>query len=434
MRYSERFESKRFDPSSASHTALPTARTAAAVTASATTTRSPRVTAWRTAVFAIFATNGLGISAVISRTPTIRDELHITVAEVGVLIVAASIGAIVGLLLSSHIVHWLGGRRTIAITLSACGIGVAGIGLGAALGSYAVAWISLLVYGAASSICDVGMNVEGAGVERASGTAIMPWFHAAWSLGGVISAGLGSIAAFAGIPPVVHFAVIGAIIVASAIVATRFIPRVDPDAADEPRLTFRERMSVWLEPRTLLIGVVMLGMAFAEGSANDWLALGVHDDRHFNDGQAALAFGTFATAMTVGRILGVPLINRLGRVVSLRAAAIAALLGLALVILVPVPAVTYIAIAVWGLGASLGFPVGISAAGDEPAKAAARVSVVATLAYGAFLVGPPVIGFVGQHVGVLNALWIVFGLIVIAALAIPAARPPRAPDDADPGT
>jgi fucose permease len=184
----------------------------------------------------------------------------------------------------------------------------------------------------------------------------------------------------------------------------------------------------------LFIGLIVLGMTFAEGSANDWLALGVHDDRNFNDGQAALAYGTFATAMTVGRILGVPLINRLGRVVSLRAAALAALVGLALVILVPVPAFTYVAIAVWGLGASLGFPVGISAAGDEPAKAAARVSVVATLAYAAFLVGPPVIGFVGQHVGVLNALWIVFGLIVIAALAIPAARPPRAPVDADPGT
>jgi fucose permease len=396
--------------------------------------RTRPVGAWRAAVFAIFATNGLGIAAVISRTPTLRDELHITVAAVGVLIVAASIGAIVGLLLSSHVLHWLGGRRTIVIMLTACGVGVAGIGVGAALGSYVVAWASLLIYGAGSSICDVAMNVEGTAVERAGGRAIMPWFHAAWSLGGVISAGIGSIAAFAGIPPVVHFAVIGVIIVISAIVTTRFLPGVDPAGETEPRLTFRERMSVWLEPRTLLIGVIMLGMAFAEGSANDWLAIGVHDDRGFNDGQAALAFGTFATAMTVGRILGVPLINRFGRVASLRAAAISALIGLAVVILVPIPGITYAAIVLWGLGASLGFPVGISAAGDEPGKAAARVSVVATLGYAAFLVGPPVIGFVGQQIGVLTALWIVFGLIVIATLAVPAARPPRAPVDADPGT
>lgn len=391
----------------------------------ATVTTPAHVRAWRTSIFTIFAINGLGISAVISRTPTLRSELHISVSAVGVLIVAASIGAIVGLLLSSHIVHWLGGRRTLVITLSACGVAVAGIGTGAALGSYLVAWTSLLVYGAASSICDVAMNVEGTGVERATGSAIMPWFHAAWSLGGVISAGIGSVAAFAGVPPVIHFSVIGVLIVIGAIVTTRFVPRREAVADDQPRVSFRERMSVWLEPRTLLIGVIMLGMAFAEGSANDWLALGMHDDRHFSDGQAALAFGAFATAMTAGRIIGVPLINRFGRVAALRAAAISALVGLAIVILVPVPWISYAAIVLWGLGASLGFPVGISAAGDEPTKATARVSVVATLAYGAFLVGPPVIGFVGQHIGVLNALWIVFGLIVLATLAVPAARPPR---------
>jgi fucose permease len=393
-----------------------------------TTTRAPRVASWRAAVFAIFATNGLGLSAVISRAPTLRAELHISVAEMGVLIVAGSVGAIIGLLLSSHIVHWLGGRLTIAITLSACGVAVAGIGVGAALGSYGFAWGALALYGASSSICDVAMNVEGTGVERASGKAIMPWFHAAWSLGGVISAGAGSVAAFSHVPPSVHFAVIGVIIIVGALVATRFIPRMPAVSDDAPRFTFRERMSVWREPRTLLIGLIMLGMAFAEGSANDWLAIGFHDDRHVTDGQAALAFGAFATAMTIGRIVGVPLLNRFGRVAVLRGAALSALAGLAVVILVPVAAVGIVGVVLWGLGASLGFPVGISAAGDEPEKATARVSAVATLAYAAFLIGPPVIGFVGQHRGVLTALWIVFGLIVLAAIAIPAARPPKRPD------
>ena len=128
--------------------------------------------------------------------------------------------------------------------------------------------------------------------------------------------------------------------------------------------------------------------------------------------------------MTVGRIAGVPLLNRFGRVAILRGAAVAALLGLAIVILVPIPAIGVVGVVIWGLGASLGFPVGMSAAGDDPAKATARVSAVATLAYGAFLIGPPVIGFVGQHIGVLTALWIVFGIVALGALAIPAARPP----------
>ena len=86
----------------------------------------------------------------------------------------------------------------------------------------------------------------------------------------------------------------------------------------------------------------------------------------------------------------------------------------------------------WGLGASLGFPVGMSAAADDPARAAARVSAVATVGYAAFLVGPPLIGFVGEHIGVLNALLIVLGLIILATLAAPAARPPKSARDAGP--
>jgi fucose permease len=395
------------------------------VTDTATTTRA-RAISWRNAVFAIFATNGLGISAIISRAPTLRSQLHISVAEMGILIFASAVGSIVALLLSSHVVHWLGGRRTIAVMLSGCGVAVVGVGIGAQLGSYVFAWGALFLFGFCSSICDVAMNVEGSGVEHAIDRAIMPWFHAAWSMGTVVSAGLGSIAAFAGIPPVAHFAVIGAVIVVGAIVATRFVPRAEPvEEETSEKVGFRERMSVWLEPRTLLIGLIMLGMAFAEGSANDWLAIGFHDERGLDAGQAALVFGAFTTAMTIGRIGGVPLLNRFGRVTVLRAAAIAALIGLAVVILVPIPAVGVVGVVLWGLGASLGFPVGMSAAGDDPAKAAARVSAVATVAYGAFLIGPPLIGVVGQHIGVLTALWIVFGLVALGALAIPAARAPK---------
>jgi cyanate permease len=81
-------------------------------------------------------------------------------------------------------------------------------------------------------------------------------------------------------------------------------------------------------------------------------------------------------------------------------------------------------IVVWGLGASLGFPVGMSAAADDPARAAARVSVVATIGYAAFLGGPPLLGFVGDHVGTLQALLVVAVLLVPSLFAVRAAREP----------
>jgi cyanate permease len=77
----------------------------------------------------------------------------------------------------------------------------------------------------------------------------------------------------------------------------------------------------------------------------------------------------------------------------------------------------------WGLGASLGFPVGMSAAADDPQHAAARVSVVASIGYLAFLAGPPLLGFLGDHIGVLHALLVVVALALPALLVTPATRP-----------
>jgi cyanate permease len=99
-----------------------------------------------------------------------------------------------------------------------------------------------------------------------------------------------------------------------------------------------------------------------------------------------------------------------------------------LVVLGQVAILVVLGIVLWGLGASLGFPVGMSAAADDPKRAAARVSVVSTIGYTAFLAGPPVLGFIGSQVGVLNALLVVSIVLVPSALVVPATRPPATVD------
>jgi MFS family permease len=377
-------------------------------------------------VFAIFALNGFGISAWVARIPSVRDHLEITVAQVGILIFGLSAGSLIGLILASHVVHWLGGRQSIRLAMMGAGVALAGIGFGTTvLSNFGVVLAALLLYGFCSSICDVAMNVEGAAVERTTGRTIMPLFHASWSLGTVAGAGLGSLAAFSGIDPVWHLSTIGLLLIVVTPIVARFIPddeRIAEDGTATVALTFRQRMSIWIEPRTLLIGLIVLGMAFTEGSANDWLALAMVDDRGVDNGQGALLFGVFTVSMTVGRIIGGPLIDRVGRVIALRASGLAAAAGLAVVILVPSVPIAVVGIVFWGIGASLGFPMGMSAAGDDHTRAAARVSAVATVGYLAFLGGPPLIGFVGDRIGLLNALWIVMALILLAIVAAPAAR------------
>jgi MFS family permease len=148
------------------------------------------------------------------------------------------------------------------------------------------------------------------------------------------------------------------------------------------------------------------------------------DDRGFTNAQGALWFGFFTAGMMIGRISGVFLLDKFGRVPVLQWSAATALLGLSLVILVDVPAISVLGTLLWGLGSSLGFPVGMSAAADNPEGSAARVSAVATVAYSAFLIGPPLIGGIGEVSGLLVALWVVVVLIAVSFIAAPAAKPP----------
>jgi len=82
-----------------------------------------------------------------------------------------------------------------------------------------------------------------------------------------------------------------------------------------------------------------------------------------------------------------------------------------------------VGVLLWGMGAALGFPVGMSAASDDPSRAPARVAVVATIGYSAFLAGPPLLGLLAEHVGYRHALLAIAVPVLIGLLVIPAARP-----------
>ncbi|MDQ4137741.1 MAG: MFS transporter [Actinomycetota bacterium] len=389
-------------------------------------TRSQLVT-WRNAVFVIFTVNGFGIATWIARLPAIRDSLDISTGQVGFLIIGISGGSIVGLLFSSHLLHWLGTKKSIAGSLGLGAVGLLIMGLGTQSGNFAFAFLGLALYGFGTGLCDVAMNVEGAAVERAVKKNIMPLFHAFFSVGTVAGAGVGALAAFTDVPVAVHFGVV-AVLLLAAVVAVRplhgdaMAEKQQQENDDKHGSAFAARMAIWLEPRTLLIGLIVLGMAFAEGSAGDWLALAMVDERDASYATGALLFGVFTAAMTVGRLLGGPLLDRFGRVPVLRVSSAFAVAGLLTVIFVDQPVLMVSGIILWGLGASLGFPVGMSAAADDPAKAAARVSAVATIGYCAFLVGPPFIGVLGDAVGLLNALLVVVVLIAVAGLVSFSAR------------
>jgi MFS family permease len=406
---------------------------------SVTTERTRReLIAWRNAIFTIFFLSGLSLASWVARLPAIRDDVGLSTQGVGFVILAGSAASVIGLIVAPWVMARFGTRLGMAGVLVIVAVGLILVGIGGSiLPSVPLVMIGLALFGFGNGTVDVMMNVEGAEAEREIGRTLMPLMHAFFSFGTVAGAGVAVVASALGIPVAFHLAVMAVLVVGAVIIAVRFVP-VREELGDDPhtdaprtpwRRRLRESLVVWADVRLLLIGVVMLGMSFAEGGANDWLALAVVDGHGFDATVGAAIFTVFTISMTAARVLGGPVLDRFGRVRILQVLAAIGVIGLALFIYGDEPWMLILGTVLWGIGCSLGFPVGMSAAADVSDRrlAASRVSAVAIIGYCAFLAGPPFLGFIGEHFGILNALLVILGLMVMAGLAAPAAREQTGP-------
>jgi MFS family permease len=385
------------------------------------------------ATYAAFIAMGVGGASWAARIPQIRTSLHLTPAQLGLVLLCVAVGSLVALPLAGAIVHHFTSRRTVATMAVLFAVGLSTACIGYHAGVIPVA-IGFFVLGFANGAWDVGMNVQGAIVERQLGRAIMPRFHAGYSVGAVSGALVGAAMVALHVPVTAHLLAIAILIAVVVPIAVRgFIPDIEPgteptatataEGAAAATSTRAHLFKRWLEPRTLLIGLFVLAFAFAEGTGNDWINIALIDGYHVPAAIGTLCFATFLSAMTVGRWFGPTFLDRHGRVGVLRGLALIAVVGIVGFVYSPVVPLAFRGAALWGLGTSLGFPVGISAASDDPAAAAGRVSVVASIGYCAFLGGPPLIGFLGAHVTVLRALAVVAVLVALSAAIAGALKP-----------
>ncbi|PEK99101.1 MFS transporter [Bacillus sp. AFS017336] len=382
---------------------------------------------WRVAIYFIFALSGFAAASWVSRTPAIRDALGATTAEMGIIIFGLAVGSIIGLTSASFLIAQKGGRFVMLLGLSVASIGILIVGISSSLlANSIILFLGLSVFGFGQGICDVAMNVEGTAVEKAAKKSLLTGFHAAFSLGTLLGALIGSIMIKSNISVAIHMSITAVVIVLITFYLYRFIPadtaKEDNSDSDKAKRS-KEHLAVWKERRTVMIGIIVLGMAFVEGSANDWLPLIMVDGYKVTPAMGSFAYGLFVGSMTIGRAAGDKLLDRFGRVIILRSSALFAIAGLIIVILGNSYGVAAVGIVLWGLGAAFGFPVGMSAAGDDPHRVAARVSAVSTAGYLAFLVGPPFLGVIGEHVGLLRALIFVLIAVTISGLLSKAATP-----------
>jgi MFS family permease len=386
---------------------------------------------WRNAITAGFGIGGITVSAWGTRLPAVTAELHVTTGTIGTVLAFITIGSISGLLASTPVAHRFGSRRGISGSLLVIAAAMALLGVGIALRTVPLLAVAFAIVGFGIGLMDVTLNVEGSAVERAAARTLMPFMHAAWSVGVAVGSGLGAACAALGVAPAPQFIGEAVLIAIAALLVHRALP--EHPAAEpmgdpvRPVQAVRAWLRGWLDLRLLLIGVVMLGVELGEGSANNWLTLGVQRDHGQSAAVAALFFTAFAAGEAATRILSGPVIDRFGRVAIVRITTAIGVVGLLLFILGGSPGLVLLGVLLWSVGVSMGFPLGMSAAAEGGgASRAARVSIVASIGYFANLGGPPAIGLLAERVGLLGSFWLLVVFMLAAFAAAGALAKPRA--------
>lgn len=376
------------------------------------------------ALFMFFFIPGLLMASWATRTPAIRDILSVSTAEMGIVLFGLSIGSMSGILCSAWLVKRFGTRTVIRTTMCCAIVGMMLLSVALWFASPLAFALGLTVFGGSFGAAEVAINVEGAAIEQEMNKTVLPMMHGFYSLGTLTGAGIGMALTATGIAATTHILLAALVCIAPVLLGITAIPDGNGRNVAGETKTGEKGLPFYRDMQLMLIGVVVLAMAFAEGSANDWLPLLMVDGHGFSPTSGSLIYAGFTLGMTVGRFTGGWFIDRYSRVTVVRASALLGGLGIALIIFVDVDWVAGVSVVLWGLGASLGFPLTISAASDTGPDAPTRVSVVATTGYLAFLVGPPLLGFLGEHYGLRSAMLVVLGLVMIAALVARAVAKP----------
>ncbi|SDQ17613.1 Fucose permease [Curtobacterium sp. UNCCL20] len=382
---------------------------------------------WRNAVIVAFAIGGVSLAAWGPRLPELRVELGVDVGTIGLMLGGVTVGSIGGLLSAAPLLRRLGSRRALSAVVVLVPASIAVLGVAAAVHSVPLATVAFVVAGAGIGCLDVMANIEGTAIEALAGRTLLPLMHAAWSGGAALGAGIAALCAWLAISPSAQLMGEAVVILVVGVIAVRGVPDGSRAEAPDHTLTPRQRLTQWArgwtDVRLLLIGVVMLGVELGEGSANNWLALATTDGHGQSAAVGALFFTVFAVSEAATRVFAGPVVDRLGRVRTIRWTTALGIVGAVLFIVGGSWWLTLIGVVLWAVGVSMGFPLGMSAAAQSGPNPAKRVSVVASIGYFANFAGPPVVGAIAEHVGALSALWLVAVLFVAAFAASGSLRP-----------
>jgi predicted MFS family arabinose efflux permease len=369
---------------------------------------SPRVA--RAAISGVFLVHGAVVGSFATRIPFIRDRLDLSPGALGLALLLPSVGALLAMPVAGALVHRFSGRAATRVLMAVWCVTLAVPALAPDLG---VLCIMLTLYGATGGMADVAMNTQAVQIEEQYGRSIMSSLHGMWSLGGFAGSAVGVLAAQAAIDARVHLAVMALVLLVCSQVCAARLPLAPPHpgAEDEPRFARPNRA-------VLLIGLVGFCAVFGEGASADWAAVYLRDVVGSAAATAAAAYSAFAATMAAGRLAGDALVRRLGVLAAVRASGVLGALGALLVVVARAPVPAIAGFALIGAGVAVVVPLAFAAGGRATPRAGHGIAGVATIAYGAGLAAPGIIGGIAD-VSSLSASFVVVGALL--ALVVPGA-------------
>ena len=384
---------------------------------------------WHKALLVYFAFFGLAGSSLAVRLPLVRDLLQVSVSTLGLILFVASVGSLLSLSLVGRYIAKFGTRNVIIFGFSVAMLSYIFMGLMAQSGLPIAYAVFAFISGFAVGGTDVAINLDASTVERRLERSILPRMHAAFSVGTLIGAGVGTVCELLGVPLALQVPLLSAFGILVPIITRKYLPRgvgvelkpLAEESKTEEAISSGHKITIGLA----LLGLGIFGMTLGEGSSNDWLTLAIVDEYQETATIAGVSYAVLLAAMSITRFFGGNLADRFGKANTLRFMALLGVAGILLIISQHSVIVALLGAALWGCGVALAFPLFISAAGELP-NPARKVAFVSASGYMAFLVGPPLLGFLGEAWGLLNMYWVITLFFILTFFVAGAAGGRRA--------
>jgi MFS family permease len=363
----------------------------------------------------VFAANGATIASFAVRTPTLKADHALTAGQLGLVSAMFGVAALLSMQLTGGLAARLGSSWIVRSTTVMLPLALLGVGLARGLGQL---FAAMLLVGGVHGMLDVTMNAHAVAVERALGRPIMNGCHAAWSLGAVGGSLAGGAAAGAGVSLARHYLYLGVLLIAVALFMGR---RLLPAATDRQAraVTGGAQRHDWREGwtrRLLVLGAMGATVLTCEAAVANWSGVFLSENLHTTLGVASLGYIAFTACETTVRMVGDRLSARYPAPILVRLGAAIGATGLTVVVLSPRPVLAVVGFAVMGVGLATTLPVIFSVVGHLGADGVGAASLVArltTMTYSGILLGPALIGWLAQAIGL---TWTLAALVPLLAL------------------